>query len=118
MQFLVDTQLPPALARWLSRRGHPSIHTTDQPDGHLLADRDIVTLALREQRLVVTKDHDFLDHFVLKGAPPSVLLLEYGNCANWELLQRLEVQWPQIEAALQQGAGLVLARRASVVAWT
>ena len=118
MIFLVDTQLPPALARWLSARSCPAIHTTDIPDGQLLTDAEIVTLALRDGRLLVTKDHDFLDHFLVKGAPPQVLLLEYGNASNRELLQLLESQWLQIETAFQNGAGLVLAGRVSVVAWT
>ena len=29
MRFLVDSQLPPALARWLTAAGHPSEHVAD-----------------------------------------------------------------------------------------
>ena len=115
---LVDTQLPPALARWLTERGYEAVHTTHWPEGHLLADKEIMELAVQEQRLIVTKDHDFLEHFMVKGAPPRVLLLEYGNASNHDLLHTLETQWPQIERALRQGAGLVLAGRSSVVAWS
>ena len=117
MQFLVDTQLPPALARWLSARNCPAIHTSDMPGGHLMADGEIVALAVCDGRHVVTKDHDFLDHFLVKGVPPRVLLLEYGNVSNRALLQLLETQWAQIEAAFHGGAGLVMAGRDSVVAW-
>ena len=117
MQFLVDTQLAPALARWLSARNCPAIHTSDMPGGHLLGDAEIVALSVRDGRHVVTKDRDFLDHFLVKSVPPRVLLLEYGNISNRALLQLLETQWPQIEAAFHRGAGLVMARRESVVAW-
>ena len=117
MQFLVDTQLPPALARWLSARNCPAIHTADMPNGHLMGDGEIVSLAVRDGRHVLTKDHDFLDRFLVKGAPPRVLLLAYGNISNRALLQRIETQWAQIEALFHRGAGLVMAGRDSVVAW-
>ncbi|MFZ1575492.1 MAG: DUF5615 family PIN-like protein [Chromatiaceae bacterium] len=29
MRFLVDAQLPPALARWLAQRGHEAEHVLD-----------------------------------------------------------------------------------------
>ncbi len=29
MRFLVDAQLPPALARWLTERGHHAQHVAD-----------------------------------------------------------------------------------------
>ena len=29
MQFLVDAQLPPALARWISAQGYPARHVAD-----------------------------------------------------------------------------------------
>ena len=83
-----------------------------------MTDTEIVTLARRDGRVVLTKDHDFLDHFLVKGPPPRVLLLEYGNASNRELLKLLNSQWPQIETAFENGAGLVLAGRVSVVAWT
>ena len=36
MRFIIDAQLPPALARWLSERGHDAEHVADQ---HLEAAR-------------------------------------------------------------------------------
>jgi predicted nuclease of predicted toxin-antitoxin system len=29
MRFLVDAQLPPALAQWLASHGHDAMHVTD-----------------------------------------------------------------------------------------
>jgi predicted nuclease of predicted toxin-antitoxin system len=29
MRFLVDAQLPPALARWLTAKGHDAVHIAD-----------------------------------------------------------------------------------------
>jgi predicted nuclease of predicted toxin-antitoxin system len=30
MRFIVDAQLPPALARWLAAKGHEAEHVADQ----------------------------------------------------------------------------------------
>ncbi len=73
MKFLVDTQLPPRLAQHLTDKGYDSVHTTFYLDGHLLDDEAIIVIAKQEGCSVVTKDSDFLDNFVLKGAPPKVL---------------------------------------------
>ncbi len=54
MKFLVDTQLPPKLANYLSSKGSDSIHTTFFPDGHLLRDDEIIVIAKREERTVIT----------------------------------------------------------------
>jgi predicted nuclease of predicted toxin-antitoxin system len=58
MRFLVDAQLPPALARWLSARGHPSDHVADL-GMDAAADRVIWQWAERERAGIVTKDEDF-----------------------------------------------------------
>jgi predicted nuclease of predicted toxin-antitoxin system len=47
MKFIVDTQLPPRLANFLTSRGHEAVHTTFFPEGHLLGDQQIVLKAER-----------------------------------------------------------------------
>lgn len=38
MRFLVDAQLPPALARWLTERGHDAVHVLDLGLGDMTED--------------------------------------------------------------------------------
>ena len=90
IKFIVDTQLPPKLAEFLQHKGFDSVHTTYFPNGHLLEDVQIVELAVRENRIVISKDSDFLDNFLLSGCPPKVLLIQFGNLANSELLNLFE----------------------------
>jgi predicted nuclease of predicted toxin-antitoxin system len=40
--------------------GHDAIHTLDLPDGNATSDAGILAVADREQRVVVTKDTDFV----------------------------------------------------------
>ena len=75
MKFVVDAQLPRRLARELAASGHDAVHTLDFPAGNRTQDKDIVALAVREDRLVVTKDNDFVASFLLRGTPPKLLLI-------------------------------------------
>ena len=75
MKFLIDTQLPPRLATYLSDKGYNCIHTTYFDKGYLLEDEEIILIAQKEDRTVITKDSDFSDYFMLKGAPSKILLM-------------------------------------------
>jgi predicted nuclease of predicted toxin-antitoxin system len=55
VRFLVDNQLPPALARWLRDRGHDAEHVFES-GLHLLDDRALWSRALDDVRIVVAFD--------------------------------------------------------------
>jgi predicted nuclease of predicted toxin-antitoxin system len=107
MKFLVDTQLPLTLAKFLSSKGFDANHTSRYPDGYFLDDEAIRRIAKSEDRIIVTKDSDFLDRFLVKGAPPCVLLLRMGNLSNSELLAQFEKHLTQVQELFEDGAGLV-----------
>jgi predicted nuclease of predicted toxin-antitoxin system len=60
MKFLVDAQLPHRLAKELIVHGHDTKHTIDLSSGNRTKDEEINALAAREDRIVVTKDSDFV----------------------------------------------------------
>jgi len=84
-RLLVDTQLPPSLAEFFRRRGYDSTHVTDYPSGALTQDDEIISIATHEKRIIVTKDIDFFDYFLLNNYPPAILLLQLGNIKNHDL---------------------------------
>jgi predicted nuclease of predicted toxin-antitoxin system len=88
--FLIDTQLPPSLAEFFRRRGFNATHTTDYPSGSFMPDGEIIAIAINEKRIVITKDIDFFDYFLLRGYPPAILLLQLGNMKNSDLFQFLK----------------------------
>ena len=65
MKFLIDAQLPRRLAAQLRQAGLEAIHTLDLPDGNRTTDRVINELSIKEQYIVVTKDADFVESFLL-----------------------------------------------------
>lgn len=73
MRFIVAAQLPRSLARWLAGGGHDVLHTLDLPDGNSTPDAFIIELACRDDRIVVTKDADFVSSHLLTERPPAAL---------------------------------------------
>lgn len=85
MKFLVDAQLPRRLVRRLREAGHEALHTLDLPLGNRTTDALIIELSTREQYVVVTKDSDFVNSFLLRRQPQKLLLVSTGNIRNSEL---------------------------------
>ncbi|MEI7825671.1 MAG: DUF5615 family PIN-like protein [Chlorobiaceae bacterium] len=56
MKFLVDAQLPRRFCNWLRENGHDDLHTLDLESGNRTPDSEIMFIADRDGRVVVTKD--------------------------------------------------------------
>ncbi|HZL37980.1 MAG TPA: DUF5615 family PIN-like protein [Tepidisphaeraceae bacterium] len=65
MNFLVDAQLPQRLARWLRDAGHDAIHTSELPARNRTTDSMVNAIADTEKRVVISKDADFVDSFLV-----------------------------------------------------
>ncbi|MCK9249534.1 MAG: DUF5615 family PIN-like protein [Solirubrobacteraceae bacterium] len=72
MRFLVDAQLPPALARMLEARGHEAEHVVDITRGDA-PDRELWNYAVEHGAVLVTKDEDFSDRVLLLEPAPVVV---------------------------------------------
>jgi predicted nuclease of predicted toxin-antitoxin system len=85
MNFLVDAQLPRRISWWMHEHGHDVVHTLDLPEGNQTADFTLIEIADAENRIVVTKDTDFVNSFHLRRKPHKLLLVATGNITNPEL---------------------------------
>lgn len=85
MKFLVDAHLPRKLAIQLKEMGYDTRHTLGLPLGNRTTDQFINELSITEQRVVITKDADFVDSFWLQDQPWKLLLVSTGNIRNDEL---------------------------------
>ena len=83
---LVDAQLPVRLVPLLSELGHDVVHTWELPKGNRTPDRKITRIAEVQDRIVVTKDRDYVDGHLLSGAPRRLLLVSTGNIRNDDLI--------------------------------
>lgn len=99
MKFLLDAQLPRRLAYQLGAAGFETTHTLDLPQGNRTTDQFLVTLSLKEQCVIITKDSDFVESFLLKHEPWKLLLVSTGNIGNDELLRLFQLNIDQLAEA-------------------
>jgi len=100
VKFLVDAQLPRRLAALLKSLGHDAVHTLDLPAKNHTTDEVLRQLALRESRVLVTKDGEFVDSYLVRGLPPKLLFVTTGNIKNDDLLELFRANLPAIENGL------------------
>lgn len=105
-RFLVDNQLPTALARWIEAQGCEAVHVLALDLGQS-ADTAIWEYAAREGAVIVSKDEDFAQFTLVRSDPVSVVWLRVGNCRTATLLETMNRIWPQIQRELDSGARLV-----------
>ena len=114
MRLLLDAQLPVRLGALMSSLGHDVTHTSDLPAGNRTDDSEVSRAADASDRIVVTKDRDFLDSHLLAGRPARLLLVATGNISNNDLLAVFSAAAATLEAAFAQNA-LVEISQTSVV---
>ena len=102
MKFLVDNQLPAALARLLASRGVDCRHVLDLDLGEA-TDSEMWNHATAHDCIVISKDEDFLYLANSPSATTRLVWVRIGNCRTSVLLSTFENLWPKIEASLKAG---------------
>src|SRR3954452_22845390 len=101
---------PAKLAHRLRVAGHDALHTFDLPAANRTTDEEINELSARDLRVVITKDTDFVDSFLLFHRPYKLLLISTGNIANADLEELFVAEIPAIAAAFESYDYLELTR--------
>jgi predicted nuclease of predicted toxin-antitoxin system len=106
LRFIVDAQLPPALAEFLTSKGHDAVALREigLRDAD---DLDIWERARLDAAIIVTKDEDFAQMVAANDEGPRVLWVRTGNLLKRVLLARFENAWSELEQHLRSGARLV-----------
>src|SRR2546423_15497784 len=99
MKFLIDAQLPRRLALSLQQAGFEATHTLDLPNGNRTTDQALITLSLSAQAIVITKDSDFVQSFLLRREPWKLLLVSTGNINNDQLINLFRLNIRQLAEA-------------------
>ena len=86
MKFIIDAQLPKSLSDFLISKGFDSVHTSELPDKNRTTDKQIARIAHDENRIVISKDVDFLESYILKSSPRKLILVRVGNISNKQLI--------------------------------
>jgi predicted nuclease of predicted toxin-antitoxin system len=84
-KFLIDAQIPKRLKIFFEEFGFDTIHTLDLPEGNRTHDRVLLRICEEENRILISKDNDFVESYLLHGRPEKFLFLSCGNLSNPEL---------------------------------
>jgi predicted nuclease of predicted toxin-antitoxin system len=106
VRFLIDAQLPPALATRLCEAGHEATHLTDHLAGDA-DDREVAELAATLDAVLVTKDEDFVDLSMRAVLSTPFLWIRSGDMTTRRLWAMLEPSLPTIVEAFNSGERIV-----------
>jgi predicted nuclease of predicted toxin-antitoxin system len=110
MRFLVDAQLPPALARFLEAQGHEA-RAVREVGLREADDTEIWAFAQRDAWILVTKDEDFPERTINSRSGPQIVWLRIGNSTKRVLLAWFEPLLPCVVRELAAGHRIVEVRR-------
>lgn len=99
MKLLLDQNLPSRILRDVGRSFPESVHVKDTSLAQA-SDLEVWEYALRQRCAIVTKDLDFRDIVGLRGFPPKVVLIRWGNISNDALVSKLIASFVVIQAFL------------------
>jgi len=114
-RFLIDAHLPLKLARAMRAAGYDTVHTRDLPRANATRDSEINALSIAEERVVVTKDADFVQSFTLQDRPYKLLLVSTGNIRNAELFELMTGRLEQLAELFETHSYVELARDALII---
>ncbi len=106
MNFLIDAQLPPALAVQLCAAGHDAVHVIAVLPGNA-PDIALLNHAAAHGQVIISKDADFVMLARQARLPVQLLWVRLGNCGNRLLVDRLMATLPSLLNGLEGGAAVV-----------
>lgn len=102
MTFLIDNQLPPALARFIcTELGCEARHVTDVGLREA-SDAEVWRYASTNGFVLVSKDEDFT-HMALRDSNTRLIWVRVGNCRRVFLLDLFRRLWPNLLERLGSG---------------
>lgn len=106
MNFLIDVQLSPFVARRLTALGHDSAHVRDWlPE--TTPDMLIWRSAVERRFIMVTKDADYVRLAQRRGPTTALVWLRIGNCTVAEVIALFELNLPMIASEIAAGQKII-----------
>ncbi len=104
MNFIVDAHIPKAISRLLQDAGHNSIHTSSLELGNETPDKLINKISIEENRIVITKDSDFYNSFILSKVPYKIIFVKTGNISKADLINLFEKNLDTLLLLIQENS--------------
>ncbi|QIP15833.1 DUF5615 family PIN-like protein [Spirosoma aureum] len=102
MKFICDVHISIRLSKYLATYGTESVHVNQVPKGSSTPDGEICQLADQNNYIVITKDTDFRNSFLLKRTHRKLIRVCLGNISNDRLITLFENQLALIKQLDQE----------------
>ncbi|MDF1656725.1 MAG: DUF5615 family PIN-like protein [Verrucomicrobiales bacterium] len=109
MRWLVDAQLPPALAHFLKRQGDEASHVSELMMINA-TDTDIWNYAINTDSVIITKDEDFQNRAALSSQCPFIVWLRFGNCSTRHCIAKFESVLAEVVLRVESGETIIEVR--------
>ena len=103
MRFLLDMGVDVRVGTWLREHGHDPVHLRDQ-GLQRLANGEIFTKAISENRVILTFDLDFGEIAALASGRKASVVFRLHNTRTAHVLERLASILPDCSSILEKGA--------------
>jgi len=90
MKFLCDVHISLRISKHIVQLGFESEHVNNILDGCNTKDSDIARFADMNKMILITKDRDFKNSFLLNQTPSRLIKVNLGNVSNKVLTQIFE----------------------------
>ncbi len=115
MKFLVDAQLPKKLSFLLNDAGYDALHTLDLPEQNFTKDSQINEISIKEKRVVISKDLDFIESLLISDKPYKLLAVSTGNITNKTLMELFKIHLNEIVLALSESRLVELTHKELII---
>jgi len=98
MKFLCDVHISIKLAKHLNNLGFECIHINTILDKWFTSDNNIAEFSDLKDFILITKDFDFKNSFLVKKTPKKLVKINLGNISNIQLIEIFNRYVAEIEA--------------------
>jgi predicted nuclease of predicted toxin-antitoxin system len=96
LKFLCDVHISFKIKRALEGWGFVAIHANELPNSDRSTDKEIAQYCFDNGCILISKDFDFVDSYLLGKIPPKFLKVNLGNISKDELIYKIKALIPTL----------------------
>ena len=96
MKFLCDVHISFKFAKHISTLGFECIHINTSLDKWFTTDSKIARFSDENDYVLITKDFDFKNSFLVNKSPKKLIKINLGNISNEKLIEIFNLNLPKI----------------------
>lgn len=108
MKFLCDVHISYKVTNHLISLGYDSIHVNSILNKWYTTDKEICAYADKYDFVVLTKDSDFKNSYIINKTPKKLVRISLGNISNKELMETLTSNITTIENICNHAAAFYI----------